>query len=170
MTLLTDRFYRLCGALGAFCILMTLLVQLVAIFGRPFGILIDGYDSYAGYFLAGGSFLAFAYALRCGDHIRVTLIIGRLEGRARYLAEVACLVVASLLSAYFAWFSIRLAWISWSTGDVSQNIDATPLWIPQLTMALGVTAMALAFSEELVQTLRRRSLPVGAASEIARTE
>jgi len=170
MTSLTDRFYRLCGALGALCILLTLLVQLVAIFGRPFGVLIDGYDSYAGYFLAGGSFLAFAYALRRGDHIRVTLIIGRLKGRARYVAEVFCLVVASVLTTYFAWFSIRLAWISWSTDDISQNIDATPLWIPQLTMALGVTAMALAFIEELVQALRRRSLPAGVAGDIARTE
>lgn len=170
MTVWTERFYRLCGALGALCILMTLLVQLAAIFGRPFGLLIDGYDSYAGYFLAGGSFLAFAYALRCGDHIRVTLIIGRLKGRARYAVEVVCLVIASLLTVYFAWFSIRLAWVSWATNDVSQNIDATPLWIPQSTMALGVAAMAIAFIEELVLALLRRQLPSGTAGEIARTE
>lgn len=170
MTAWTDRFYRLCGALGALCILLTLLVQLLAIFGRPFGVLIDGYDSYAGYFLAGGAFLAFAYALRRGDHIRVTLIIGRLKGRARYAAEIVCLAIASVLTAYFAWFSVRLAWISWATQDISQNIDATPLWIPQTTMALGVTAMAIAFVEELVQTLRRRSLPSSVAAEIARTE
>lgn len=170
MTVWTDRFYRLCGALGGLCIALTLLVQLVSIFGRPFGVLIDGYDSYAGYFLAGGSFLAFAYALRRGDHIRVTLIISRLKGRARYVAELVCLAIASVLTAYFAWFSIRLAWISWATNDISQNIDATPLWMPQSTMALGVTAMAIAFVEELVLALRRRSLPQAVAAEIARTE
>lgn len=170
MTSWTERFYRACGALGALCILMTLLVQLAAIFGRPFGLLIDGYDSYAGYFLAGGAFLAFAYALRCGDHIRVTLLIGRLKGRPRYVVEVVCLVIACLLTAYFAWFSIRLAWISWSTQDISQNIDATPLWIPQLSMAVGVTAMAIAFVDQLIEALRRRRLPGSAADEIARTE
>lgn len=165
-----DPLYSLLGGLGGFFIAMTLLVQLVAIFGRPFGFNINGHDSYAGYFLAAGAFLTFAHALRRGDHIRVTLIISRFRGRARVWMEAACLAIASVLSTYFAWFSIRLAWGSYATNDVSQNIDATPLWIPQIAMALGVSALALAFIEELIYVIRFRQLPVQPTDELARTE
>lgn len=162
--------YNLFGALGALCILMTLVVQVATIVGREIGWTIPGYDSYAGYFLAAGAFLALAHTLRRGDHIRVTLLLSRLHGRARLAAEIFCLAVASFLTSYFAWFSIRLAWVSYATDDISQNVDATPLWIPQVAMALGVTALALAFIEELVVVLRTRHLPAQQNAELARTE
>ena len=113
------------------------MVEVVGIAGRELGFSMAGLDAYAGYCLAAGSFLAMAYALRRGDHIRVTLILSRLKGRTRYWMEVLCLAVAALLSAYFAWFAAKLVWGSYAYHDVSQNVDATPLWIPQLSMALG---------------------------------
>jgi TRAP-type C4-dicarboxylate transport system permease small subunit len=151
--------YLAFGVAGALFILATLLLQVFAIFGRLLGVTLGGHDAYAGYFLAAGSFLTLAYALRRGDHIRVTLIIGRLQGAARLAVEVFCLAVASFLSGYFAFYAGKLAWGSWQFGEVSTEIDATPLWIPQLSMALGVAALAVAFLEELVYVLRRRRLP-----------
>lgn len=162
--------YAAFGAIGALFILATLLLQLFAIFGRMAGVTLGGHDAYAGYFLAAGSFFALAYALRRGDHIRVTLIIGRLKGRARLAAEIGCLLLATLMSAYFAFHACRLAWGSWRYGDVSSEIDATPLWIPQLSMALGVTALALAFAEELLYVLRHRHLPAQQNPELSRME
>jgi TRAP-type C4-dicarboxylate transport system permease small subunit len=162
--------YNLFGAIGAVFILLTLLVQVVTIVGREVGWTIPGYDSYAGYFLAAGSFFALAHTLRRGDHIRVTLFLSRLQGRARVAAEIFCLAVASFLTSYFAWFAIRLAWVSYATEDISQNVDATPLWIPQIAMALGIAALALAFIEELIVVLRTGHLPAQQNAEIARTE
>jgi len=156
-----DPFYTALGALGALFILATLVVQVVGIAGREFGFSMAGLDAYAGYCLAAGSFLAMAYALRRGDHIRVTLILARLKGRTRYWMEVLCLVVAALLSAYFAWFAAKLVWGSYAYHDVSQNVDATPLWIPQLSMALGLFGLAVAFAEQLVLTLRTGKLAPG---------
>lgn len=154
-------FYTTLGALAALFILATLVVEVVGIAGRQAGFSMAGLDAYAGYCLAAGSFLAMPYALRRGDHIRVTLILTRLKGRARYWMEVLCLVIATLLSAYFAWFSTKLVWGSYTYNDVSQNVDATPLWIPQLSMALGLVGLAVAFAEQLVLTLRTRTLAPG---------
>jgi TRAP-type C4-dicarboxylate transport system permease small subunit len=156
-----DPFYAALGALGALFILATLVVEVVGIAGRQLGFSMAGMDAYAGYCLAAGSFLAMGYALRRGDHIRVTLIVGRLRGRARYWMEVLCLAVAALLSAYFAWFSARLVWGSYTYHDISQNVDATPLWIPQLSMAIGLLGLAIAFAEQLVVTLRTGRLAPG---------
>lgn len=156
-----DPFYTALGGLGALFILATLVVQVVGIVGRELGFSMAGLDAYAGYCLAAGSFLAMAYALRRGDHIRVSLILARLRGRPRYWMEVLCLATATLLSAYFAWFAAKLVWGSYTYNDISQNVDATPLWIPQLSMALGLFGLALAFGEQLVITLRSGRLAPG---------
>jgi TRAP-type C4-dicarboxylate transport system permease small subunit len=153
-----DPLFRLLGGLGAFFIFATLAIEVVNIVGRQIGYSMAGMDAYAGYFLAAGSFLAMGYALRQGDHIRVTLILQRLHGRARWWMEVVCLVIATLLSCYFAWFAMRLVWGSYTYNDISQNVDATPLWIPQLAMAIGLAGLALAFIEQLIYVVRFRAL------------
>jgi TRAP-type C4-dicarboxylate transport system permease small subunit len=169
MRTILDRFFKLLGALGAFFIFATLAIEVVNIVGRELGFSMAGADAYAGYFLAAGSFLALAYALRSGDHIRVTLILQRLHGRARWWMEVLCLVVATLLSSYFAWFSAKLVWGSYTFHDISQNVDATPLWIPQLSMALGLFGLALAFAEQLFETVRTGRV-TGTAEEATHVE
>jgi TRAP-type C4-dicarboxylate transport system permease small subunit len=161
MRSILDPFYTALGVLGALFILATLVVEVVGIAGRELGFSMAGLDSYAGYCLAAGSFLAMAHALRRGDHIRVTLILTRLKGRTRYWMEVLCLCIAALLSAYFAYFSARLVWGSYTLNDVSQNVDATPLWIPQLSMAIGLFGLAVAFAEQLFVTLRTGRLAPG---------
>lgn len=169
MRALLDRIFKLLGALGAFFIFATLTIEVAGIVLREFGFSMAGADAYAGYFLAAGSFLALGYALREGDHIRVTLILQRLHGRARWWMEVLCLVIASTLSVYFAYFSAKLVWGSYTFNDLSQNVDATPLWIPQLSMAIGLAGLALAFVEQLVITVRTRRLPP-AVNEVAHVE
>lgn len=155
-----DPLYRVLGALGALFILATLAIQVVNIAGRQVGYSMAGVDAYAGYTLAAGAFLALAAALRHGDHIRVTLIIQRFEGRPRWWIELFCLSLATYLSGYFAWFAGKLVWGSYVFHDVSQNVDATPLWIPQLSMAIGLAALFLAFLEQLIVTaVSRRVQP-----------
>lgn len=169
MRVLLDALFKLLGALGAFFIFATLAIEVAGIVMRQLGFSMAGADAYAGYCLAAGSFLALGHALRQGDHIRVTLILQRMRGRSRWWMEVLCLVIASLLSVYFAYFSARLVWGSYVFNDVSQNVDATSLWIPQLSMAIGLAGLALAFIEQLVITLATRELP-RAVNEIAHVE
>lgn len=165
-----DAFFAALAGLGALALVAMLGIQLAAIVGRYAGWTIEGHDAYAGYLLAASAFLALAYTLRRGDHIRVTLLISRLSGQRRHWVEVFDLAVASAISLYFAWFATRLAWDSWRFEDISQNVDATPLWIPQTAMALGVIGLALAFLEELVCAVLRGQMPPEGAAEIARTE
>jgi TRAP-type C4-dicarboxylate transport system permease small subunit len=61
-----------------------------------------------------------------------------------------------LLSGLLAFYSVRLAWQSHLFHDISTGNDATPLWIPQLAMALGSVVFALAMIDEWVLELRGR--------------
>jgi TRAP-type C4-dicarboxylate transport system permease small subunit len=158
------------GALGAIFILLTLLIQVYNIVGRIFGFQLAGADSYVGYTLAAGSFLALATALRHGDHIRVTLILGRLGPVWRVRMEIFCLAVAVFLSGFFAYYSIRLSYESYIYHDISTGLDATPLWIPQIAMALGTIGLFFAFIEELIYVVKYKELVPSNTEEMAHTE
>ena len=103
--------------------------------------------------MAGAGFMALASTLKKGEHIRVTLLLGALKGKAYKALELTALGVATILSAFLAFYSTRLVWQSWEIEDISVGIDATPLWIPQIFMALGTIVFFIAFCDELVLEL-----------------
>ena len=157
-----DRLYNAAAYLAALLLIGTLAMVLLGICGRVFGFQVRGTDAYAGYCMAGAGFLALAHTLARGEHIRVNLILEHAGSRGRRILERWSLAVAALLSIAFAYFSIRLAWQSYTLHDVSTGNDATPLWLPQLTMAAGTVIFAIAFVDQLVRELagtRRRSAP-----------
>jgi TRAP-type C4-dicarboxylate transport system permease small subunit len=149
-----NRIYTVCGALAGLCMIALLLLVMANILGRLLGFYLRGADAYAGYCMAGASFFALAYALGHGDHIRVTLVLQKLTGMPRRVLEIWSLAVASLLTGLFAYYAFKMVWWSWSFNDVSQSNDATPLWIPELSMAIGVGVLFIAFVEALIRVLR----------------
>lgn len=130
-----------------------LVMVLLTVVSRLIGFSAPGTDAYAGYAMAGAGFMALASTLKKGEHIRVTLLLGALKGAALKTMEVIALVIATILSGFLAFYSARLVWQSWEIDDISVGMDASPLWIPQLFMALGTLVFFIAFCDELVLEL-----------------
>ena len=129
---------------------------------------IAGLDAYAGYSIAGALFLALPDTLRNGDHIRVTLVLGKLPAKVRGWFEAWCLAAGVGLTLFMAYYAANLAWVSHATHDISTGADATPLWIPQISMVLGCVGLAIAFAHAIVRRWQGRALI--AVGEAARTE
>jgi TRAP-type C4-dicarboxylate transport system permease small subunit len=64
------------------------------------------------------------------------------------------LTAAVALSGLFAYYSVRLAWVSRAINDMSTSSDATPLWIPQMAMAVGTVILFIAFVDDWVLELK----------------
>lgn len=167
---LLDRFYQSLLYLAALSMVATLVTILLGVAGRQFHFDLPGLDAYAGYSIAAALFLALPATLRNGDHIRVTLLMSKLSGTPRKMMDYWCLLSATFLSAYLAWYAARLVYVSFITHDISGAADATPLWIPQLAMAIGAFGLALAFAEDLFLKLSGEEVNVDPAAEMARTE
>ena len=148
MRRLLDGLYSATAAVAAVFMGGLLIMVLLSIAGRQLGFHLPGTDAYAGYLMAGSGFLALAHTLKRGEHIRVTLLLHHLSGRARRALELWALGAGTLLALLFAWYSVRLAWQSHLFNDISTSNDATPLWLPQLGMAFGAVVMALACLDE----------------------
>jgi TRAP-type C4-dicarboxylate transport system permease small subunit len=156
MRRLLDALYDGAAALAALFMVLLLAMVLTSILGRQLHFNLSGVDAYAGYMMAAAGFLALAHTLKRGEHIRVTLVLTALRGRTRGALEVWSLAAATLLAGLAAAYSVRLAWQSYAFHDISTANDATPLWLPQLPMAIGTVVLAIAFVDELVLELRGR--------------
>lgn len=154
MRRLLNALYSSAAALAALCMFGLLCMVLLSVLSRQLQFHVPGTDAYAGYLMAGAGFLALAHTLKRGEHIRVTLILGLFKGGSRRATEIFSLLLASLLACLFAFYSCRLVWQSIEFNDISTGNDATPLWIPQLAMALGTVIFALAFVDELLLEIR----------------
>lgn len=148
-----NRLYDACGALAALFLVALLLVIVLQMAARWSGRQFPGSTDYAGYCMAAASFFALAYTLNHGAHIRVSLLLARL-GRWRRAGELWCLSISAALACYFAYYAIKGVHVSYRLHDISQGQDATPLWIPQLVMAIGGSVFALALVDRLVQVAR----------------
>ncbi len=149
-----DGFYRLLMGLSALAMVGCFVCVVAGIADRQFAWGLRGLDSYAGYSIAAALFLGLPGTLQRGEHIRVTLVLQQLPKRWRAALEFWCLAAAMGLSGALAWCSARMVWVSQTMHDVSQASDATPLWIPQLAMALGCAGLLVAFVDASVARLR----------------
>lgn len=146
--------YRACGALAAVFLVGVCLSSLYSIGGALFGYVARSADDFGGFCMAASSFLALAYTFGAGEHIRVTLVLEKLRGRTRRALEVWCLLAGGFLSGYFAFYSIKMTYLSWQFGELSQGLIPIPMWIPQIGMALGTTTLFLAVVDKLVDVLQ----------------
>jgi TRAP-type C4-dicarboxylate transport system permease small subunit len=145
-----DALYDGTAALAAAFMIGLLVMVLLSVLGRQLNFNLPGTDAYAGYLMAAAGFLALAHTLKRGEHIRVTLLLAQLHGRRRRALELWALAMSVLLAALAAFYSVRLAWQSYVFHDISTANDATPLWIPQIAMALGSVVLLIALADEFL--------------------
>ncbi len=147
-----DGIYNFCGAVAAIFMILILVTIVAQMIARWSGTTFPGSTDYAGYFMAAASFLALAYALNHGAHIRVTLILTKM-GRWRRFLETWCFGIGAATAVYFAYYSVKTTYLSHILNDVSQGQDALPLWIPQLVMAIGTSVLALSLIDHFLRVL-----------------
>jgi TRAP-type C4-dicarboxylate transport system permease small subunit len=145
-----DALYNGAAVMAAFFMVALFGCILLSILSRELHVNIRGLDGYAGYFMAASGFLALAHTFKKHEHIRVTLLLGAARGAGRRMLELWALGASALLAALLAVFSVRLVVQSYAFNDISTSMDATPLWIPQLSMALGTVILCIAIVDELV--------------------
>lgn len=149
-----NALYDSAAVLAALFLVALLLMVLLTIASREFAWNLSGLDGYAGYFMAASGFLALAHTFVRNEHIRVTFFLGMASDRGRKWIEAWALGASSLLAILLAVFSVRLVLQSIEFNDVSTSMDATPLWIPQLSMAIGTVIFSIAVLDRFINHLR----------------
>jgi TRAP-type C4-dicarboxylate transport system permease small subunit len=164
-----DRLYSAAGYAAAFFMVATLLMVVAGIADRALALGWRGTDMYAGYAMAACGFLALAHTFKRGEHIRVSLFLQAASPRVKRALEIWSLFAASVLAGALAFYAIKLTYQSWDFHDVSTGNDATPLWIPQIGMAVGAIVLFIALLDDFILELRGKRV-VHSSGEMLRNE
>ena len=103
MRKLLNGLYEASAWLAGLAMIGILVMVLLTILSRLMGFSAPGTDAYAGYAMAGAGFMALASTLKKGEHIRVTLLLGALKGKALKAMEILALSIATLLAGFLAY-------------------------------------------------------------------
>jgi TRAP-type C4-dicarboxylate transport system permease small subunit len=149
-----DGLYLGAGYLaGAFLVIIFAIMMVMSV-GRQFALNIPAGDDFASWAMAAMAFLGLAHTFKRGEMIRVGLLLEKLRGRTKQVAELAALAVALGFVLYFTRHAIQMTYDSWRFNDQATGVVAVPLWIPQLGFSGGLTILSIALIDELVSVLR----------------
>src|SRR5207248_1529559 len=105
---------------------------------------IQGADDVTAWLCAACAFLAVGHTFRHRELIRVGLWIDRLTGRWRWYAELFALGVTAAFGVYMMWSVAHFVYESWKFHEIAQGIVRIPIWIAQLSFAIGVLIFLIA--------------------------
>ena len=163
-----DRLYLASGALAAVCVAAICVLMLAQAFGREAGFLVRGADDIVAWLCAASAFFALGHTFRHGELVRVGLLVNRLGGRSRRLAELFALGITAAFVAYMLWAVGGFVYESWKFNEVAQGLLRVPIWIPQMSLVLGVLIFLIAVLDDLVTVLKKQKPAYQLAEEARR--
>lgn len=159
-----DKLYEVTGYFAAFCMVMIFAITMFQVIGRYFDYNPAGLPNYVGYLTGASTFLALAHTLNKGAHVRVRLFLSAM-GRFRLAGEWIGMGFSALMGVWFSYYCWLTVIDSYNFGDLSDGLDATPLWLPQTSMAVGATLLAIAVIDHFIRLLVTGSDGIETADE-----
>lgn len=149
-----DGLYATGAVLAALCVLAILVLMVGASVGRLLEWRVSWVNDVVAWLCAASAFLGMAYSFRNGDFVRVMLLLEQVGPAARRRMEVGALMVAALAIGYLAWWAAAFTYESWVFGDIAGGMVPIPLWMPQLSFAIGALIFLVAVLDECVRVLQ----------------
>src|SRR3954470_8564550 len=149
-----DGIYLFAGYAAAIFLLAIFAIMMVMSVGRQFQLNIPAGDDFASWCMAAMAFLGLAHTFKRGEMIRVGLLLERLHGRKKQIAEVVALAIAAAFVLYFTRHAVQMTYDSFRFNDMAQGVLAIPMWIPQLGYSGGLVILSIALIDEMVNVIR----------------
>jgi TRAP-type C4-dicarboxylate transport system permease small subunit len=154
LRLVLDGIYLFAGYAAGIFLFAIFAIMMVMSIGRQFALNIPAGDDFASWCMAAMAFLGLAHTFKRGEMIRVGLLLERLHGRTKQVAEIVALGISTVFVLYFTRHAAQMAYDSWRFNDMAQGVVALPLWIPQLGFVGGLAILSVALIDEMVNVVR----------------
>ncbi|MDR3530923.1 MAG: TRAP transporter small permease [Rhodopila sp.] len=134
---------------------MGAIVILEIITRNVFGFSFEMSEELGGYIIVGISFLSLPVCQVYRSYHHVQFIQSRLSPRMQALSHLVFDVLSLLFCVVLLWQLTRFVATSYRTGDVAPTLLATPLWIPQALMPIGMLAATVSLLRSAFGNWRR---------------
>lgn len=95
----------------------------------------------------------FAYTLVRGQHIRITLLTGRLNVKLRAMTEAIVYIAELIFFAILFWYSWLAFWESFMIDEIMPAVIRLPWWAGKLAMPVGIILIAAQCILSFIETL-----------------
>lgn len=136
----------LIGGLAAFSLMLLAVVSVGGrnLFNQP----LPGYVDWIEQAMPLLAFVGVSYTQRLGGHIRMDILVGRLRGRALWIAELASTVVMLILMLLLVWGTWAHFQRSFDFGSPNWSRDSSldiglPLWPAKLLVTFSFAILSL---------------------------
>lgn len=90
-------------------------------------------------------FLGMGEALARGRHIHVDMVISHLPQKTNEVLRMAVSIICMIFTVIFCYTSAQMVYTSYDLDMVAASTLRMPLWIPQLSMPIGIGVLFLQF-------------------------
>jgi TRAP-type C4-dicarboxylate transport system permease small subunit len=120
--------------------------------------------------LIAATFIGSPYVLLRRGHVNVDLLPLYLGPRARLALALFASAVALAFCLVAAWTGIGWWHEAWAKGWRNETVWAPPLWIPRLSLPIGMTLISLQYVADILSLATGRDPPFGITNEDATKE
>lgn len=134
------------GGLLVFALMILGMIQIIMrnIFDSP----IFGYIDMVEFAMIGFAIFGISYVQRSGGHVRMELVLGKLKGRAMWLAEMIGVLVGMFIVAILIPYSYDHFFRAWDLGDSTIDIELVT-WPGKLAVPVLLCILFLRFVIQL---------------------
>lgn len=100
-------------------------------------------SEYGGYLLVAVVCFGFAYTMREGAFIRISFVRHVLPAPLQRMLDSVAGVAGAVITGYALKYSAVMVWETYDLEITADTIAETPLWVPQLTIPLGLFMLLL---------------------------
>lgn len=136
--------------LSAIIVAMALLVTAEVICRSMLGFSLLVTEEVAGYMLVAIVFLGMPLALADGKLFRVEFVIHRLAPRPREALKLFFNILSLAFAVILDWQLVRLVVESWERGVLAPTVLATPQYLPQIVMVVGMTGVVMVLVTQII--------------------
>ncbi len=115
------------------------------------------------YLVISATLIGLPYVQRLRGHVNVDLVPMWLAPAARRALAILVLALSIGVVAVLLWYGIELWHFAWDRGWRSDSVWGPPLWIPYLSIPIGLGLYLLQLVADMVAVLMRIDTPFGLA-------
>lgn len=147
------KLYITSGILSALSIMAMFMLIIAQIVARNFNSHIPSSDDISGYLVVWTTYFGLSYAMYYSSHIRVELVLTRLNAKTARLMNILVGIVSCLLVGLLLFYNCLLVFESFTYGDMTEGQLAMPLWIIQIPIVMGSLTFFLSVIEYTLKNL-----------------
>lgn len=156
---------RACGAFAVVCLGAASVVVCQMVFVRyALGATTIWQTEFVTFAVVAATLIGSPYVLLRRAHVTVDLLPHYLAERPRRWLALAAAVFAWLACATLAWTGGAYFFEAWTEGWATESVWGPPLWIPLLSLPVGLGILTLQYTADILCLLTGRSLGRGLSS------